>query len=34
MDSWHNYQQEVLNLLIQQEFSALYEKYQDDVIYA
>ncbi|EOV8837314.1 DUF4303 domain-containing protein [Cronobacter dublinensis] len=34
MDSWHNYQQEVLNLLIQQEFSALYEKYQDDEIYA
>ncbi|EOE5506889.1 hypothetical protein ACKJUJ_002260 [Cronobacter sakazakii] len=34
MDSWHNYQQEVLNLLIQQEFSALYEKYQDDLIYA
>ncbi|ELY2498621.1 DUF4303 domain-containing protein [Cronobacter muytjensii] len=34
MDSWHNYQQEVLNLLIQQEFSALHEKYQDDEIYA
>ncbi|EOW6745127.1 DUF4303 domain-containing protein [Cronobacter dublinensis] len=34
MDSWHNYQQKVLNLLIQQEFSALHEKYQDDGIYA
>lgn len=34
MDSWHNYQQKVLNLLIQQEFSALHEKYQDDEIYA
>ncbi|EOY5384333.1 DUF4303 domain-containing protein [Cronobacter dublinensis] len=34
MDSWHNYQQKILNLLIQQEFSALHEKYQDDEIYA
>ncbi|EOL8972442.1 TPA: DUF4303 domain-containing protein [Cronobacter dublinensis] len=34
MDSWHNYQQKVLNILIQQEFSALYEKYQDDEVYA